>query len=63
MLKVVHINIAMGAGIRDNNNFKEMEFPKLQKYIEEDYAIKDVIQSISPSTSYLNLTFILEKVS
>jgi len=56
--KIVTVNILL-----DNDKVvREIEFPVINKYLEEGYLVKDKF-SISPphSSNRLNMTFILEK--
>jgi len=56
--KVVSINVLT----RTENKFTEIEYPILNKYLEDGYIVKEVHQ-ISPSQNLyvITLTFVLEK--
>lgn len=65
MQKVVTVNVLARTGTsNDVPNFLELEFPILNKYLEEGYTVKAVHQiAPSPSLYSATFTFILEKPS
>ena len=58
--KVISVNVLVRSG--SNKEYKEMEFPILNKYLEEGYRVVETHQiAPSPQLYVITLTFILEK--
>jgi hypothetical protein len=47
----------------NNNTFKETEYPKLTKLLEDGYSVRQTIHSITPNTNFFSITFVLENIS
>lgn len=60
--KVVTVNVLSRLGTNSAIEFKELEFPILNKYLAEGYNIVAVHQiAPSPQLYVVTITFILEK--
>lgn len=61
MQKVITITSYTGI-VEQNKDFKESEYPQLNKYLKEGYTIKQAIPIVKPADqSYMYaITFILE---
>jgi|GEM_PF-5381222 hypothetical protein len=59
MQKVITItrNISLPA----NTSFYEVQFPDLQKLLDEGYIVKDHILTVLNNSTHYAITFILEK--
>lgn len=62
--KVVTVNVLSRVGASNQSGeFKELEFPTLNKYLAEGYHIVNVHQiAPSPQLYVVMITFILEKI-
>lgn len=60
--KVVTVNVLSRVGTASSTEFKELEFPTLNRYLAEGYSIVNVYQiAPSPQLYCVTITFILEK--
>jgi hypothetical protein len=60
--KVVTVNVLSRVGATSSVEFKELEFPTLNRYLLEGYNIVNVYQiAPSPQLYCVTITFILEK--
>lgn len=61
--KVVTVNVLSRVGVNNQaGEFKELEFPTLNRYLSEGYNIVNVHQiAPSPQLYVVTITFILEK--
>lgn len=58
--KVISVNVLSRSG--SNQEFREMEFPILNKYLDDGYRVVNTYQiAPSPQLYVVTLTFILEK--
>lgn len=62
--KVVTVNVLSRVGVNNSaGEFKEVEFPILNRYLAEGYIIANVYQiAPSPQLYVVTITFILEKI-
>lgn len=56
MIKVVTVTCTTKIS---SGNFREDEYPVLNKYLEEGYWVKEVVPKVSDQLSTYSLTFIL----
>lgn len=63
--KVVTVNVLSRVGANNQGGeFKELEFPTLNRYLAEGYKIVNVHQiAPSPQLYVVTITFILEKLN
>ncbi len=61
--KVVTVNVLSRVGVNNQGGeFKELEFPTLNRYLSEGFNIVNVYQiAPSPQLYVVTITFILEK--
>jgi hypothetical protein len=59
-MKVVTITGRLNV-FTDAKEFKEVEHPTLNKYLEEGYLVKHVTKVIDPERALYSLTFVLAK--
>jgi hypothetical protein len=60
--KVVTVNVLSRIGGASSAEFKELEFPNLNRYLAEGYNIVNVYQiAPSPQLYCVTITFILER--